>query len=97
MDIIVETNLLSERNEEDAGENCPQQDQETSPNTDLDISDNQFMFLVEHSTICAIENAVKYAHSAIFLAAIATAVSICHNQPFQLFILEQDPICLFYT
>ena len=45
-------------------------------NTDPDILDNQFVFLVGHSTICAIENAVKYAQSAIFNAAIATAVSI---------------------
>ena len=76
MDIIVETDLPSERNEEDAGENCPQHDQETSLNTDPDISDNQFVFLVGHSTICAMENAVKYAQSAIFLASISTAVTI---------------------
>ena len=45
-------------------------------NTDPDISDNQFVFLVGHSNICPIESAVKYAQSAIFHAAIATEVSI---------------------
>ena len=45
-------------------------------NTDPYISDNQFVFLVAHSTICAIEYVVKYAQSAIFHAAITTAVSI---------------------
>ena len=44
-------------------------------NTGPDISDNQFGFLGP-STICAIENAIKYAQSVIFHTTIATAVSV---------------------
>ena len=38
--------------------------------------DNQFVFIVGQSNMCAIESAVKYAQSAIFHESIATEVSI---------------------